>query len=280
LQEQLADLLLRKQLPQTSVTALQNLLRENAALREKNSKLKSLLGRSAKAQRDAKNELEQTRRSLEATQAENDRMEKRVEVLASRPTHMDLLADFKANFDRALLSIGSGGENAAESSAGSALDSTADGMSLYDEVATPARNTYGQASSRSDSLLLTELNEAMSRIAHLESLNGSSQAAIQQPRARAQVPLARAASSKNPLANLQLELRMSRMKTEHALRGLREKEAVVAEMQLEIDLVTNSAVEANRRGDGGGAGGTVRQGVYRRLGGEGRCAAGVGAGEH
>lgn len=57
LNEELATLLLKKQLPQTSVTALQNLLRENSTLKEKNNKLKSLLGRSAKAQRDAKNEL-------------------------------------------------------------------------------------------------------------------------------------------------------------------------------------------------------------------------------
>ena len=126
--EELATLLLQNQLPQSSVTALQNLLRENASLKEKNSKLKSLLGRSAKAQRDAKNELEQMNKSYEAARAEADRLEKRVEVLANRPTHMDLLADFETNFDRALLSIGdkndtsqqSGGENAAESSSATA----------------------------------------------------------------------------------------------------------------------------------------------------------------
>ena len=37
------------------------------------------------------------------------------------------------------------------------------------------------------------------------------------------------------------------METEHALRSLREKEAIVTEMQLEINLVTQSAVDANKR---------------------------------
>ena len=37
------------------------------------------------------------------------------------------------------------------------------------------------------------------------------------------------------------------METEHAQRTLREKEAMVNEMQLEINLVTQSAVEANKR---------------------------------
>jgi pyridoxal/pyridoxine/pyridoxamine kinase len=55
--EQLANLLINKQLPQAIVTSLQSTLRENATLKEKNAKLKSLLGRSAKAQRDAKHEL-------------------------------------------------------------------------------------------------------------------------------------------------------------------------------------------------------------------------------
>jgi len=255
LNEELATLLLKKQLPQTSVTALQNLLRENASLKEKNNKLKSLLGRSAKAQRDAKNELEQMKKSYEGTKTENDRLEKRVEVLASRPTHMDLLADFETNFDRALLSIGgseknsqqSGGENAAESSSG-VIDATAEGcLSLYDDAATSSRQSYGQSSSRSDSLLLTELNEAKSRITHLESLSTSFQGRYNNLEHTYKSLLNEQQSTKNTLTNLQLELRMSKMETDHALRSLREKEAIVTEMQLEINLVTQSAVAANKR---------------------------------
>ena len=263
LQEELANLLIKKQLPQTSVTALQNLLRENASLKEKNNKLKSLLGRSAKSQRDAKNELEQMKKQHESTKAENDRLEKRVEVLANRPTHMDLLADFETNFDRALLSIGageknnssqqSGGENAAESSSsggvgggGMGIDSAdAGGISLYDDSA--GMSAYGQSSSRSDSLLLTELNESKSRIAHLENLNTSFQGRYNNLEHTTKALLNEQQSTKNTLTNLQLELRMSKMETEHALRTLREQEAIVTEMQLEINLVTQSAVDANKR---------------------------------
>ena len=262
LNEELASLLLKKQLPQTSVTALQNLLRENATLKEKNNKLKSLLGRSAKAQRDAKNELEQMKKLYEATKMENDRLEKRVEVLANRPTHMDLLADFETNFDRALLSIGSekkgsqqqqsGGENAAESSSG-VVDVSSEGLpSLYDDVGSTSRSPYAAAgqsgnNNRSDSLLLTELNEAKSRIAHLESLNASFQGRYNNLEHMNKTLINDQQSTKNTLTNLQLELRMSKMETEHALRSLREKEAIVTEMQLEINLVTQSAVEANKR---------------------------------
>jgi len=283
LNEELATLLLQKQLPQTSVTALQNLLRENASLKEKNQKLKSLLGRSAKAQRDAKNELEAMKSSHEAAQRDVERLEKRVEVLANRPTHMDLLADFETNFDRALLSIGgegikssqqSGGENAAESSssgavidggvASSAAENANDGMSLYDDAVPSSRRVgTGHQSSHSigggrpsssansgggsDSLLLTELNESKSRIAQLESLNSSFQSRYNNLEQMHRASLNEQTSAKNAMTNLQLELRMSRMETEHALRSLREKEAIVDEMQLEINLVTQSAVEANKR---------------------------------
>ena len=250
LNEELADLLLSNQLPQTAVSSLQNLLRENASLKEKNGKLKSLLGRSAKAQRDAKNELEQMKKKYEVCKADNDRLEKRVEVLANRPTHMDLLADFETNFDRAMLSIGgsekksqqSGGEDAAESSLGEPS------MPLYDESS--RGNPYGSNFNRAsggDSLLLTELNEAKARIGHLESMNNAFQSRYNNLEHTHKSLLHEQQSVKNALTNSQLELRMSKMETDHALRTLREKEAIVTEMQLEINLVTQSAVDANRR---------------------------------
>lgn len=253
-------------MPQSSVTSLQNLLRENATLKEKNNKLKSLLGRSAKAQRDAKNELEAMKKLYESSKKECDRLEKRVEVLANRPTHMDLLADFETNFDRAVLSIGdsqkkkaqhqSGGENAAESphpgDLGISNVNEGGGVSLYDDGTSTSRSlSYGaqpsSGSSRSDSLLLTELNESKSRIAHLESLNTSAQGRFNNLEHIHKTLLNEQQSTKNTLTNLQLELRMSKMETEHALRSLREKEAIVTEMQLEINLVTQSAVDANKR---------------------------------
>jgi hypothetical protein len=206
------------------------------------------------------------RRSYDTAKMECDRLESRVEALASRPTHMDLLADFETNFDRALLSIGttsatggaggrsighqSGGEDAFESSMHAPTSS-----SMYDDavIASGIASTRVGVSSAgngrvgADPLLLTELNESVSRIAHLESLNSSLQGrCLNLERAHGAL-VHEQQSSRNALANMQLELRMSRMETEHATRCLREKDAIVAEMQLEIDLVTRSAVDANRR---------------------------------
>lgn len=95
--EELAFLLTHGKINQSEVTALQKVIRENVALKEKVAKLKSLLARSAKAQKDAKVELEGTRRRLEESNGEVRRLTARVDNLASRPTHMDLLADFETN---------------------------------------------------------------------------------------------------------------------------------------------------------------------------------------
>jgi len=49
------------------------------------------------------------------------------------------------------------------------------------------------------------------------------------------------------MSNLQLELKMATMETENAKRSLSSKTASLAEMQMEIDLVTRSAMDANAR---------------------------------
>lgn len=49
------------------------------------------------------------------------------------------------------------------------------------------------------------------------------------------------------MSNIQLELKMARMETENASRAMREKAASLTEMQMEIDLVTRSAMDANAR---------------------------------
>jgi hypothetical protein len=49
------------------------------------------------------------------------------------------------------------------------------------------------------------------------------------------------------MSNLQLELKMARMETDNALRCMKEKEASLAEMQMELELVTKSAMNANAR---------------------------------
>jgi hypothetical protein len=286
----LSNLLLGKQIPQSSISALQSILRDNATLKEKNSKLKSLLGRSAKAQRDAKNELEHIKKLYEEIRQSNEKLERRVEVLSNRPTHMDLLADFETNFDRAMLAIGettnntdddlnddnddddgggfvisqqSCGEDAAESPSGlMGMDTTAAATSLYEELNRPITTTANSNNSTSssnrrqssntrnnntDSLLLSELTEAKSRIQQLESLNTSMTNRYNHLEHTHKSLVTEYTSKKNTITNLQLELRMSRMETEHAQRSLREKESVIAEMQLEINLVTQSAVEANKR---------------------------------
>ena len=173
---------------------------------------------------------------------ERDRLERRCEELANRPTHMDLLADFETNFDRAVLSIGNkeqvGGEDAAEQSfGGNLLDAD------YDSA--PLRNSSNRRGS--DVLLVNELNESKSRISQLESLQDALQNRNAHLERTHKTLLTELQSTKNTLSNLNLELRMSKMETEHALRTLREKEATMAEMQLEIDLVARSAAEANKR---------------------------------
>ena len=234
--------------------------------------------------------MEQLKKLHEELGREKERLEHRVEVLANRPTHMDLLADFETNFDRALLAIGesnkersnnssqqqqSGGEDAAERSRRSeeeeddvitAAAAEAAANSLYEELNSPSgtsfynNNNRRQSSSNTttvnnrnnnsnnnDSLLLSELTEAKSRITHLETLNTSLHTSYTHLEQTHKSLHTNHSHLKNTLTNTQLELRMSKMETDHAQRTLREKEAMVNEMQLEINLVTQSAVEANKR---------------------------------
>ena len=216
-----------------------------------------------------------------------------MEVLANRPTHMELLADFETNFDRAMLAIGettttandadlnddnnddNGGdgdivvsqqscaEDSAESPSGlMGMDTAAAATSLYEELNRPitttansnssnnrrqSSNNRNSSSNNTDSLLLAELTEAKSRIQQLESLNTSMTNRYNHLEHTHKSLVTEYTSTKNTITNLQLELRMSRMETENARRSLRDKESIIAEMQLEINLVTQSAVEANKR---------------------------------
>uniref|UniRef100_A0A7S2MR95 Uncharacterized protein n=1 Tax=Helicotheca tamesis TaxID=374047 RepID=A0A7S2MR95_9STRA len=251
--EELAILLHAKKITQNDVTCLQSIIRENVSLREKVAKLKSLLGRSAKAQRETKADLDATRKRFDGAQQEIERLNARVEALASRPTHMDLLADFETNFDRAVLSIGptSGREDqqqSGEETSGPPI-STQPSTSLVTDVSDSAANgmTATQEGSVSSSLLLTELSEAKTRVERLESLNSAllHRASHLERTNETLVHEKNAVEAK--LANTQLELRMARMETDNASREMREKAASLAEMQLEIDLVTKSAMDANAR---------------------------------
>lgn len=261
LNEDLANLLLHNHaLPQSSIMAMQGILRENDLLKEKNNKLKSLLGRSAKAQRDVKNELETLRKAHDAALNICTQLEKRLEVLANRPTHMDLLADFETNFDRALLSassmgIGGGGlsrnhSNNQQSGGEDAAETTTSMTSMYDNMVSSSSSSSGKRSSSrsvSDPLLTIEFAEAQDRITHLQTSNTTLQERVLALEHDNQTLLLDNTATRNTATNLQLELRMSKMETEHHVRTIKDKDANITEMQLEIDLVTQSAVDANRR---------------------------------
>jgi len=203
------------------VAAIQHTLKEHSALREKVSKLKSLLGRSAKAQRESKLELEQCQRKLRECHVTVDTLSLKVEKLQTRPTHMDLLADFESNFDRALLSKTvqqhqSGGQD------------TSPQTTTMDEPAV-------------DTMLLQELSECKARMDTLETLNANTK---QRSILLEQQLLALQREKEHSLhsiKSLQLELRMAHMETEHATRSLQDKTASVQEMQLEIDLLTQAS---------------------------------------
>ena len=248
----------------------QQLQLENSTLREKNDKLKSLLGRSAKAQRDAKHELERIKRLYESIKLENETLGMRVEALANRPTHMDLLADFEANFDRALLSVGnssggntssrgqqqqSGGEDAAEaryysSSTTTTTTTTNEGTTtttpyLEDH---PSSSTGGTTTTHL--LLLAaeqQLDEANSQIANLESIHATHQQRYDALEKSYLMLQKERKSLTDTCAILRLELRGSKSDMEKWEREYRMACATVEEMRLEVDLATRAAAEANRR---------------------------------
>mmetsp|Transcript_32329 Transcript_32329/g.69989 ORF Transcript_32329/g.69989 Transcript_32329/m.69989 type:complete len:603 (+) Transcript_32329:107-1915(+) len=258
--EELAFLLTHGKINQSEVMALQKIVRENATLKEKVAKLKSLLARSAKAQKEAKSELEIARRRLDEANGEVRRLNSRVDSLASRPTHMDLLADFETNFDKALLSIGtSGGQSSGQdpSSSSSKTPSAAAAAVISANEAEAAAvlsdelygdNAAASAGSNVEStLLLTELSEAKARIDKLESLNAALLARASKLEKTNESLAEEREKAVSKVTNLQLELRMAKMEAEQAARSARERESSLAEMQLEIDLVTKSAMDANVR---------------------------------
>jgi myosin heavy subunit len=223
------------------VSKLQILLKDYDSLKEKVGKLKSLLGRSAKAQREAKVELDSTQKRLDASLREIDRLNKKIDKLANRPTHMELLADFESNFDRALLQIGpsiasqhqqAGGQDTA-SAASSAAIALAHPSMKEDTVV--------------DGLLMQELSDSKHRVDKLENLNSalvhrSSQLEaelLEQKRERDEL-LAK-------LSHTELEKRMAVLEAEHATKAMQASEASLQEMQLEIDLVTKASAKVNAR---------------------------------
>lgn len=229
--DEIANLLLENRITAHDSSKIQSVLRENAVLKEKIAKLKTLLTRSAKVSKETKLDLEQHKRLLDVAKKEVERLNYRIEELASRPTHMDLLADFETNFDRAL-------------------------MNLHTEKISPVeavRQSVGQATEQNKdeenvyNMLMTELNQAKVRVEHMENMNNALKKRTVQLEKHNETLIQERESVNLKMSNLQLELKMARMETENAVRTMKEKEASLAEMQMELELVTKSALNANAR---------------------------------
>eukprot|EP00978_Attheya_sp_CCMP212_P032755 scaffold129340_cov36-Attheya_sp.AAC.1 len=251
--EEIGKLLLAggSKVTQKEVSALQAILKENVAIKEKVTKLKSLLGRSAKAQREAKLELDAAKAKLVDSHQQILALQTRVESLASRPTHMDLLADFETNFDRALLTVDhkqqqqqqQSGEDPSSSSSAIRRSLDAPSGDNDEDDDGDSREATGVVST----MLLNELEESKSRMERLEQLNSALLRRASQLEATNGSLKQQQDATADKNNSLKLELRMARMETEQACRVSKEKEALVKEMQMEIDLVTKSSVDANAR---------------------------------
>lgn len=228
--DEIAKLLLANRITMEESSKLQGILRENAALKEKVSKLKTLLARSAKAGKESKNELEAHRKLLDVAKKEVERLNERVESLANRPTHMDLLADFETNFDRALMNLHTEDIQISTQSGG---EPTAPLEQREDE-------NLGQ-------MMATELTQTKARLETLESMNTTLLKRVSLLERENDELTKEKESEALKMNNLQLELRMARIETDNALRNLKDKSTALREMQMEIDLVTKSAIEANAR---------------------------------
>ena len=212
------------------------LLSDHDALKDKIGKLKSLLGRSAKAQREAKIELETTQKKYQEASLEVERLRAKVDRLATRPTHMDLLADFETNFDRALLSVNQ--QAGGESTAAPTVDSQGRGS---------IAQTPDSDSAVVDDLLMQELQESKNRIEKLESLNSALLHRSSQLESEVKDRRRERDELQSRVTHLELEKRMAVMEAEHATKAMEEKSASLAEMQMEIDLVSKASVKAQRR---------------------------------
>lgn len=71
-----------------TAAAIHLLLKDHDALKEKVGKLKALLGRSAKAQREAKVDLDATQKRLDQALREIERLNQKIDKLANRPSHL------------------------------------------------------------------------------------------------------------------------------------------------------------------------------------------------
>ena len=237
--EELSQLIISGKITSNDVRCLKATLKEHISLKEKVEKLKSLLGRSAKAQREAKIDSEAAQKRLVQSLREIERLNRKLDKLQTRPTHMDLLMDFETNFDKALLSVGqSGGQETSPSSDAKFGSSMADVTALSKE----ASNLDTM-----DAMLMQELGEAKSRTEKLETLNIAMMSRSTQLEEGTKVLQSERDDARNVTKRLQMELRMAKLEGEQAHRAMMDKVASLEEMQIEIDLVTKANTKASLR---------------------------------
>lgn len=143
----------------------------------------------------------------------------------------ELLADFEANFDRALLSVGRHQQQQQHQQAGG------------EDTAPPLESKEAAV----DTLLLQEVAESKQRMEKLETLN----ATLQNRSAQLELELSEKAREcnefKTKITHLQLEKRMAVMEAENASKELQRKVAELEEMQMELDMVTKASVRASAK---------------------------------
>lgn len=249
-----------------SVSAIQTLFRENEAMKEKVTKLKTLLGRSAKAQRDTKVEIEQLQKKYDILKKENIKLQSRINQLSARPTHLDLLADFETNFDRALLSVVNQGNHTKLShiqSGGqdtSGTTTTASSLDIYENGGLASGSNGGtgpgpgsnNSNNSMDRILMQEVSDAKKRIETLEQYNAtlvsrSTQLENQYTNSKHTVT-----ELAQKISHIELEKKMAQMEVDHMTKQLQYNQSSLDEMQLEIELLSKQSTiqqtAAHRRG--------------------------------
>jgi chromosome segregation ATPase len=84
--EELSQLIIAGKISSDDVFATKSILNDYTGLKEKVEKLKSLLGRSAKAQREAKVDLDASQKRLTSAMKEIERLHQKLDKLQTRPS--------------------------------------------------------------------------------------------------------------------------------------------------------------------------------------------------
>jgi hypothetical protein len=243
----------RNELEMNSISAIQTLFRDYETMKEKVTKLKTLLGRSAKAQRDTKVEMDMMHKKYETIQKENKKLLHKIEQLSTRPTHMDLLVDFETNFDRALLSVSGKQQQQQQQQQQSVGQDTSGTMASFESALGDPMKSFNNNNNNNsstgttsvvDNLLMQELSESKQRIEKLEQLNTSlvhrsGQLESQYNQAKRTID-----ELMNKISHLELEKRMAQMEAEQAHRQMQQNQSSLQEMQMEIELISQSAHKA------------------------------------